>query len=278
MAERARHLVERVLPVGVPIRQVVLTLPWRLRLLFARRHDLCRGVLKVFLRAVFGWTRRRARRALGLRGARCGAITVIQRFGGALNLNVHVHSLLPDGVFVRDGERGRVRFAKVPTPTTEEVERLVETVAARVTRWLARRGFGEEEHPVEDDPGDAGLLLQAASAAGRAALGKRAGRRAQRIRTVAGRVVRLPPRCAALDGYNVHAGVVVGGHDEEAVAPTGYSARRWARATRRVARHGGCAGTSVGPRWRRAASRQRLAVGWCCGSSGRGPTGQRVCG
>ena len=66
-------------------------------------------------------------------------------------------------------------------------------------------------------PDDAGLLLQAASAAGRAALGKRAGRRAQRIRTVAGRVVRLPPRCAAVDGYNVHAGVVVGGHDEEAV-------------------------------------------------------------
>jgi len=27
----------------------------------------------------------------------------------------------------------------------------------------------------------------------------------------------VPPRCATLDGYNVHAGVVVGGHDEEAV-------------------------------------------------------------
>ena len=91
MAERARHLVERVLPAGVPIRQVVLTLPWRLRLLLARRHDLCRGVLKVFLRAVFGWYRRRARRVLGVRGARCGAVTVIQRFGGALNLNVPQH-------------------------------------------------------------------------------------------------------------------------------------------------------------------------------------------
>ena len=217
MAERARHLVERVLPVGVPIRQVVLTLPWRLRLKLARRHDLCRGVLKVFLRAVFGWYRRRARRALGVRGARCGAVTVIQRFGGALNLNAHFHSLLPDGVFVRDEGLGRVRFVRVPAPTTEEVERLVEQVASRVTRWLAKRGFGENEPAVEDDPEDAGLLLQAASAAGRAALGRRAGRRAHRIRTVAGRVVRLPPRCAALDDYNVHAGVVVGGHDEEAV-------------------------------------------------------------
>ena len=100
------------------------------------------------------------------------------------------------------------------------------TVAARVTRWLARRGFGDEESLVEDEPDDAGLLLQAASAAGRAALGKRAGRLAQRIRTVAGRVVRLPPRCAALDGTNVHAGVVVGGHDEEGVEPAGDPGRR----------------------------------------------------
>ena len=150
-------------------------------------------------------------------GTRCGAVTVLQRFGGALNLNVHFHSLVPDGVFVRDGELGRVRFVRVPAPTTEDVERLVEKVAARVTRWLARRGFADEEPAVEDDPDDAGVLLQAASAAGRAALGKRAGRRAERIRTVAGRVVQLPPRCAALDGYNLHAGVVVGGHDVEAV-------------------------------------------------------------
>ena len=56
-------------------------------------------------------------------------------------------------------------------------------------------------HPAEVGPFHRpGLLLQAASAAGRPALGKRAGRRAQRIRTVAGRVVRLPPRCAAVDG------------------------------------------------------------------------------
>ena len=32
-----------------------------------------------------------------------------------------------------------------------------------------------------------------------------------------GRTFKLPPRCAALGGYNVHAGVVVGGHDPDAV-------------------------------------------------------------
>jgi hypothetical protein len=30
---------------------------------------------------------------------------MIQRFGGALNLNVHLHALVIDGVFERDGAR-----------------------------------------------------------------------------------------------------------------------------------------------------------------------------
>jgi hypothetical protein len=32
---------------------------------------------------------------------RGGAVAVIQRFGGALNLNVHLHVLALDGVFAR---------------------------------------------------------------------------------------------------------------------------------------------------------------------------------
>ena len=38
-----------------------------------------------------------------------GAITFVQRFGGSLNLHVHLHVIVPDGVFVRDGSRVRFR-------------------------------------------------------------------------------------------------------------------------------------------------------------------------
>jgi len=39
-----------------------------------------------------------------------GGVTAIQRFGGALNLNVHFHSLMPDGSFViSDDGPARVR-------------------------------------------------------------------------------------------------------------------------------------------------------------------------
>ena len=44
-----------------------------------------------------------------------GAVTLIQRFGSALNLNVHFHLLVLDGVYRRDGE-GRLVFVPVPSP------------------------------------------------------------------------------------------------------------------------------------------------------------------
>jgi hypothetical protein len=104
-AARARvaHLVDRVLP-AVPMRQWVLTMPPRVRYLLAWDHALTRAVASVYLRAVLGWLRRRARRQ-GVREGQGGAVAIVQRFGGALNLNVHVHTIVADGVFVRVWQR-----------------------------------------------------------------------------------------------------------------------------------------------------------------------------
>ncbi len=38
------------------------------------------------------------------RPGRGGGVVVIQRFGGALNLNVHLHALVLDGVFAREDD------------------------------------------------------------------------------------------------------------------------------------------------------------------------------
>jgi hypothetical protein len=104
MAERAAHLVDHVFP-EVPVRQWVLSLPYRLRYVLAWDHALCRAVAGVFVRAVLGALRRRARQN-GVSGGRSGAVAIIQRFGAALNLNVHVHALVLDGVYVHNGESG----------------------------------------------------------------------------------------------------------------------------------------------------------------------------
>ncbi len=71
---------------AVPMRQWVLSLPFRLRYLLAWNHTLCRDVLAVYVRALRGFYRRRARRG-GVTDAETGAVTAIQRFGSGVNLN-----------------------------------------------------------------------------------------------------------------------------------------------------------------------------------------------
>ena len=60
MADRAAHLLDHVFP-DVPVRQCVVSLPYRLRYELAWNHDTCRGVVAVFVRAVLKCLRARAR-------------------------------------------------------------------------------------------------------------------------------------------------------------------------------------------------------------------------
>src|SRR5437867_9065409 len=87
MTERAARLVDGVLP-RVPVRQWVLSLPYRLRSLLAWDHALARAVLGVFMHVLLGYQRHRARR-YGVRDGRSGCMTVIERCGGGLNSNIH---------------------------------------------------------------------------------------------------------------------------------------------------------------------------------------------
>lgn len=91
--------------------------------------------------------RQRARR-LGVRDGQSATLTVIQRFGGALNLNIHFQTLVLDGVFNTSGPEG-VRFHPTPPPSNAEVARLLTTIRARIPRRLGRRGLG----PIRRDCG-----------------------------------------------------------------------------------------------------------------------------
>jgi len=85
MTERAAHLVDEVLP-RVPVRQWVLTVPYRLRYRMAWDHGLSRAVLGVYARVLLDVYARGARQR-GIRDGRTGTVTVIQRSGSGLNLN-----------------------------------------------------------------------------------------------------------------------------------------------------------------------------------------------
>lgn len=60
--------------------------------------------------------------------ARTCAVTLIQRFGSALNLNVHFHMLFLDGVYVVHPD-GSARFRWVKAPSNQELTELVHTIA-----------------------------------------------------------------------------------------------------------------------------------------------------
>ena len=153
MAEVAAHLVDHVLPV-VPIRQWVLSLPYSLRMMLGYDPELLGVVLRVFMRAVSGWIRDKVREKVGLIDARdihFGAVTFIQRFGDALDLNPHFHSLVIDGAYVV--RHGRFEgFVQIGAPSDEDVAGIVVQVAKRVVRMLRRRGKVEDDEVAAEHP------------------------------------------------------------------------------------------------------------------------------
>ena len=115
MADFAAHLCDYVMP-RVPVRQWVLTVPFGLRFRLAFDPAAAGITLRAFVSVISGWLRRRAR-ARRIRGTlKTGGVTVIQRFGSTLNLNVHFHTLMIDGVYAV-GPGGAVMFHPLPAPT-----------------------------------------------------------------------------------------------------------------------------------------------------------------
>ena len=212
MAERARGWCEDLLPFEVPHRQWVLTVPWRRRPLLAYRPEVARGVLDLALRLIFGWLAHRAEVRLGVAGGRAAAVTVEQRCGSSLALNLHFHCILPDGVVAPDAD-GALRFHRV-VPDRAAIDQLVTDIATAAEAWLAEQGVDEDHEP---DPDDARAVLAAASTQGRVASGPRAGRPVRRLGASRGDEDHDHSLGAGseADGYGLHAGTWVPAQDRK---------------------------------------------------------------
>ncbi len=152
MADTAAHLVDRVLPAA-PVRQWVLTLPYSLRYRCAYDARLTSEVLRAFIRALFAELRRRVRRQWGVRAEQCGAVTFVQRFGSALDLNVHFHTLALDGAYTHAVGRGQpTRFLPLPPPEADDVARVLAGVARRIERVIEARAGDDVDALARDEP------------------------------------------------------------------------------------------------------------------------------
>jgi hypothetical protein len=216
MAETAALLVDDVLP-RQPIRQWVLSLPivgaslagFALRYLLAIRPEVVTQVLGIVYRTISAHLIRKAglTRASGV----TGAVTLIQRFGSALNLNVHFHLLVLDGVYRREG-KGNLRFVPVPAPSSEELQGLVQRIAERIGRSLERSGLITRDienaylafDPTEEAPINS---LLGASITYRIATGPREGQKVFTLQTLPAEPDEPRRDVAESSGFSLHAGI-----------------------------------------------------------------------
>jgi len=209
MAQTAAHLVDHIIP-RVPVRQWVLSLPIPLRYLLAAHPRLITPVLQVIHRAISTFLIKQA----GLKRieAQTGAITLIQRFGSAANLNIHLHCLVLDGVYRT--QNGEPEFHGVRPPTAEQLQTLLGQIIQRIMRALTRHGALIEEEGMTcfaDMEADTALSpLRSAACTYRIALGPRAGQKVLTLKTVPVQETRSQPGskcCVNAHGFSLHAGV-----------------------------------------------------------------------
>ena len=207
MAESAALLVDESFP-RLPIRQWVLSVPFALRFLLAREPRVISSVLGIVYRTIAGYLIHQA--GCTAQTAQTGAVTLIQRFGSALNLNVHFHMLFLDGVY-RTTDAG-LSFRRVKAPAPAELARLVHTLSERIARHLERRGLlvrDEENDFLTVDASDDSTLdeLCSHSITYRIALGPHAGRKAFTLQTLTS-ADEFEHDAARVNGFSLHAGVV----------------------------------------------------------------------
>ena len=153
-----------------------------------------------------------------------GAITFVHRGGGSLNSHVHLHVIAADGVWRCATDGSTPIFVATRPPTKGDLEKLLARVAERVAKAIERAGEGGGGGGGGGDNARNEALegcRRAASAGGQYGV-VRDGRapeagEAAREAVDEARFGRRPPKAqvGALEGFNLHASVVIGATDHE---------------------------------------------------------------
>jgi len=135
MVETAAYLTDLVFP-KVRLRQWVLSFPKRIRYFLQHNPQYINPILQIFIRAI--------RKALLLNcdanAGKMGAVTFLQRFGSSLNLHLHFHSIVIDGLFDKEGN-----FYPAGFLSSEEVFEVEKEICQKVIKFFLKKGFLEKE-------------------------------------------------------------------------------------------------------------------------------------
>jgi hypothetical protein len=131
----------------------------------------------------------------------------LQLFGSALNLNVHYHSLMMDGVFIDRGPENELVFLELMAPTQKEVEHLTSKLARRVTRFI---GDYRERHGLDGEESSSEAIEQTLGHALQPPLPHLSDAAAESTSSLA-----KPYRCASYEGFSLHANVSIQAKDRD---------------------------------------------------------------
>jgi Putative transposase/Transposase zinc-binding domain len=225
MAQTAARLVEQVIP-WVPTRQWVVSVPVPLRYWMASSQDLTAKVHTI-IRTTIGqyYVNKAVTRGYARANIQPGSVTFIQRFGSAINLNLHFHCVFLEGVYLDRTDQGLTpRFLTGEPPSDADIAAVVQKISHRVIRTLRRLGYLEAgsdgavptgHDPLRDDAPELARTM-AASVQQRIAFGERAGQQVRRMGSGFGAEGACPllsgPRCASVQGFSLHANTHVPAH------------------------------------------------------------------
>ena len=133
----AAHALDSLLP-DVGYRQWVFVLPKRLRYFIHRSPALAGEASRLLAREIELYYRRK------LGSASAAQIHFIQRFGSTLNLHLHIHAVISDGVFKRafgpfGGER--IDFVPAPPPSEAELVAIMGSLRRKILRRFVKLGM-----------------------------------------------------------------------------------------------------------------------------------------
>ena len=125
MAQTAAHLVECVIP-WVPTRQWVVSVPIPLRYWTAPSKELTAKVHTIIRTTIAQYYMNQdVKSGIERQKVQPGSVTFIQRFGGAINLNVHYHVVFLEGVYLDRTDQGlKPRFVKVEPPSDADIAKV----------------------------------------------------------------------------------------------------------------------------------------------------------
>jgi Putative transposase/Transposase zinc-binding domain len=225
MAQTATHLVEQVIP-WVPTRQWVVSVPVPLRYWMAASQELTAQVHTI-IRTTIGryYVNQVVTRGVPRDKVQPGSVTFIQRFGSAINVNLHFHCVFLEGVYLDRTEAGLTpRFVTGEPPTDADIAAVITKISHRVIRKLRQLGYLEAGldaavatgyDPLRDDAPELARTM-AASVQQRLAFGERTGQQVRRISSGFGAEGEAPrrtgPRCASVKGFSLHANTQVPAH------------------------------------------------------------------